>query len=163
MSIKARLPKAKAASKNVALTLHKSSKVAHYGQRSLANPSVNYQQKLEWIGIETIEDITFPVIRVSCHQVAGVGMPQPDCRGNSNSTICYHCLATLIKRASDNDYTLSLFDHFSDAARYANFGGKLIKIVSTQGDGYCWGVSKKRDSLRERVNLMRGEIERGID
>ena len=163
MSIKSRLPKARAVSKNVVLTLRKSPQVSFYGQRSLTDPATNYQQKVEWSHTETIEDITFPVVKVECHQVAGVGMPQPNCKGNENGTICYHSLAALIKKANSHNDQLSFFDSFTDAVRYANFGGKLSKVVSAQGNGYCWMVSREKESFKERVNLMRGEVEEGIE
>jgi hypothetical protein len=141
VSIKSRVQKAKLAAKQVVLTHRRNAHVSHYSQRSLSDPAINYQQQVSWRYTDSIEDIKYTVVEVECHQVAGVGMPQPDCKGN-NGTLCYHSLATLIKRANDQGQTLSLFDNFSDAARYANFGGKLVKIVSSQGEGYCWAVSK---------------------
>ena len=148
MSIKSRIQKVRAASQNVVLTLCKSPRVAYYGQRSVSNLAVNYQQRIEWLKqLERFEDISYAVVSCTCHQATGVGMLQPACRGNEDGTICYHSLAALTKRAEDAGQVLSLFDNFSDAARYANFGGKLIKVISSQGSGYCWGVSMSKERM----------------
>lgn len=163
MTIKSRLPKILEASETVILTLRSNSRIKHYGQHSLSDDATSYQQRIEYTGKDRIEDIEFCVYSCECHQVASVGMSQPDCKGNINGTVCYHSLACLMRAASDNKQTLSLFDHFSDASRYANFGGKLLKVVSVQGKGYCWAVTKEKESLKERVELLRGPVEEGID
>jgi hypothetical protein len=192
MSVKDRLPKIREGSKNVVLLLNKSEKVSRWGLRSLSDPAVNYQIKLEWNGTGKIEDINFAQVSCECHKVADVGGHQPPCEGNSDSpyrdsVVCYHSLASLIKKAENKGQSLSLFDRFSDATNYLNFGGKLIKITSAQGKGYCWGVVSQRKKsdfpgdggldkisftpsleyqrkLRiARVEMMRGEKEEGIE
>jgi hypothetical protein len=164
------MTKIRLASANVVYTLSKvmrdkkvTRRISYYGQRSLSDAAINYQQKVEWLRTEKLEDIKYAVVECTCNKVAGVGMEQPDCKGNCNGTICYHSLAALVKKAGDKGQTLSLFDNFSDAARYANFGGQLIKIVSSQGSGQCWAVSKKKETMQDRVEWMRGPVEEGID
>lgn len=162
MSVKSRLGKAQAASKNVVVTLPGKWQTA-YGQRSLSDPTTNYQQRIKWTGKSKIEDVEFLTVECQCNKVAGAQMEQPNCEGNQR-TICYHCLAALIFAACQKQKQLTLFDDFSSAVNYSNLGGQLIKVESAQGGKHCWAVSKdKRMNLKQRVNLMRGPVEEGID
>lgn len=203
MSVKDRLPKVRQASKQVVLCLDKSPFESVYGMRSLSDPSVNYQVRLQWNSQLTLEDIPYSQVSCECHKVAGVAEVQPDCKGNINGTICYHSLASLVRKAEDKGQSLSLFDSFRDAVNFLNFGGKLVKVVSAQSGGFCWAVvsQRKRSDLpgdggldkinfelspeeqrkldqerrrrqeievarerrRQRIEMMRGPVETGID
>src|SRR3990167_7550158 len=170
----------------VKMTVDRQMTVTHFGQRSERDPSVNYQQKVVCVGKGKIEDVEFISYSVECHQAVEVGMPQPTCKGNSNGTVCYHGMAAVMAAAARKGQVLSLFDNFSTAVNFSRLGGKLVKVVSAQGQGHAWGVVKPSvkgqpvkvnsfggiddepemkipSTFAARVNLLRGEVERGIE
>jgi len=191
MTIKSRIEKAK--KQSVVETSFPKVAVSHWGQRSASDPAVNYQQKVTCTGKDKIEDVEFVKFSVECHKAVEVGMPQPACEGNSNGTVCYHSMAAVMAAAARKGQVLSLFDKFSTAVNYSQLGGKLVKILSAQGDGKAWGVVRPsvkaskaqllkvnpfggpedepemrieqpvKTSFTARVNLLRGEIEKGIE
>lgn len=182
MSIKTRLPQIKQQVTKVSLLLKKNSYISHWGMRSITDETVNYQTKVEWFGIGIIEDFDYIKVQILCEKVIGKGMY--DCQGNTR-TICRHSLASLIKASELKNKSLILFDHFSDATRFANFGGQLIQIFSVQSNKYCWGViqsqqqkqqveikqvaqddphlAKRLERMNDRVDMMRGQVEGGIN
>lgn len=139
MSIKSRLPKIKDASRNVVEVLRASVTRKIYGLRG-SDPASNYEIEVKFVGRDKLEDVEFITISCQCQKVTGTGME--DCRGNSNGTICYHSLAVLENSSEKKGKQLIFFDNFSDAFLYKNFGGKLVKIASSQGKGQAWGVLK---------------------
>lgn len=163
MSIKSRLPKIKGISQQATELVSNRFRSA-WSVISTSSKS-HYQIRLKWDKKGRIEDIEHFTITCQCQKVTGPGMV--DCKGNSNGTVCYHSLGSFIKMTKKNGSEARLFDNFSDAFRYSNFGGKLVKVVSQQGEGVCWAVvskiEKPKDSFQNRVNMMRGEVEKGID
>jgi len=122
-------------------------------------------------------------ITCSCHDKSSRNV-FPDCKGNSRSakrhdTVCKHCIAALIKRFELKGIKLSVCDNtyrngklattaYQNAINLTNLGGQIVKLVSTQGQGVVWLVGKKQSSTAkmarpERVNLLRGKAEKGIE
>jgi hypothetical protein len=168
MSIKTRLPKIKQTAQEVRLCLRKSKHLSVWAVRSSSDPTISYQMRIEWISKRQIEDICFPVVQLSCNTTT-----MEPCKG-MNHWLCKHSLAAL----STQYENIRLFDNFSDAYRYSNFGGKLIKITSQHSTTYGWGVitkqtnyletydphlAKRMRRFNERVDMFRGEKEKGID
>ena len=161
MSVRSRLDKIRQASKNAVLTLQYSFRKSFWNVRSLRDAVVNYRIVIEWQGGSEYEDVDFRIIKCTCQLIEGKGL-EP-CQGN-NGTVCYHSLAVLTKAADEKGKKLVLFDSFSDAHHYSNFGGTLVKIRNDH-QGHCWAVvEEKRESrLAKNVGEMRGLIEEGID
>jgi hypothetical protein len=84
--------------------------------------------------------ITYYEYKVTCHSKAD---PKkfPVCKGNSNGTVCYHCLAAIKDRVGRRDKVLSLPENgkFNSAVKLLNFGGQLVKIVNQNGKA-VWGT-----------------------
>lgn len=191
MCIKSRVQKAKKqAEKTMLMTRHSEFK-SSYGCRSLSNEAINYQTTLEfetdllkpadnnngWQSERSlksfeIEDVSFPQINCTCQKVTGHGME--DCKGNS-FTVCYHSMAAIVKKAELKNATVTFFNNFSPALNYSNFGGKLVRVKSVQADKTCWIVINSQQSkvldwssidkkdIENKINLMRGPVEEGID
>ncbi len=191
MCIKSRVEKAREqAKKTMPMTQHSEFK-SSYGCRSLSDEAVNYEMALEfstdllksagndngWQSERSlknyqIEDISFPQIYCTCQKVTGHGME--DCRGNE-MTICYHSMAAIIVKAELTNKTVTFFNDFSPALNYSNFGGKLVRVKSTQANETCWIVINSQQSnvlkwsfidkkdIEDKINLIRGPIEEGID
>lgn len=73
--------------------------------------------------------------------------PMEKCWGNSYSgnrsdVVCYHSMAGIIKVVKEKGKVISLTDSLMKAINLLSFGGKLVKVVSTQGQGNMWGVVK---------------------
>lgn len=78
--------------------------------------------------------------RPTCHSKESP-LSFPPCQGNSNGTVCRHCLAAIndrIRRA-DRKVSWPKDGEFSSAVKLLNFGGELIKIVNQNGKS-VWGV-----------------------
>lgn len=129
------------------------------GMRSLSDPAKNYYTNVVWAGKREVKItdnigslITIPYFSylVTCeYPDNGNGKldPMEKCLGNSHSgnrkdVICYHSIASIIKIVEDKGKTISLTDDLMKAINLLNFGGKLVKVVSAQGDGFMWGVVK---------------------
>jgi hypothetical protein len=137
MTIKPRLVKAREAARQTVGGFADYKNVRRYALRSLSDAAQHYQIGIHWHKCQTA-DFEHLQARCECHRITGVG--QEPCQGNSNGTLCYHVLAALIRGAENGSKRLVLFDNFTDAFRYANFGGKLMEIKSLQGQGRAWGV-----------------------
>ncbi len=106
-----------------------------------------------------VEDVSFWEYKTTCRKRELKALPH--CQGNSNNSICYHTLAALHKKAQRQGLEVWFKESFHDAFLLSNFGGQLVKITSTHGEGVAWGVVKKR-SLKERVDLIR-PVEGGVE
>ena len=108
-----------------------------------------------------------PVLIAECKQSRGVKMTC-NCPGNEHHTICYHALGAIFTAyKSLSDKHISFYETYKDAINGLNFGGKLAKVESTQGEGIVWAVIR---DIKPKVlnnlatNLMRGnEDDEGID
>lgn len=68
-----------------------------------------------------------------------------DCKGNSNGTICYHCLGWVKEALAKSGLQISFYADVLDALNGLNFGGELVKIQSAQNDkGIIWGVLRRK-------------------
>lgn len=127
--------------------------------RSLSDPAKNYYTNIVWAGKKTIKVtdnvgglITIPFFSyVATCEYADNGNgrlnPMVNCRGNShsgnrNDVICYHVMGSIIKIVKDKGKTIKLTGDLMKAINLLNFGGTLVKVVSTQGQGSMWGVVK---------------------
>lgn len=164
MSVKSRTQKAKEQSKKVVLCVRTNSHNAVYAQRG-SDPVTNYEQRLTWLTPAQIEDVEHLVLRCSCHKIGAPDMEV--CQGNIK-TVCYHSLAAIVKAAEGKGQVVTFFDSFADAVNYLRFGGKLVKVETDQSDAHCWAVTKTKNLntkplFAERVNMLRGAVEEGID
>lgn len=133
MSIKSRKQKILQAASTACIV--KTDKNGHPKTIRIKGSKDNYQVNFK-IGVGQVEGIDYFVFEASCVKLNG----WHDCKGNSNGYVCYHSLAGLQKRAQWSGKKLILVKSFQSAVNLLNFGGQLIKISSTQGEGYCWGV-----------------------
>lgn len=135
----------------------KSSMCKKWGMRSLSDPAKNYYTNIVWTGkreVKVTDDIGNSVIIPFFSYVAtckyadnGNGRldPMVNCPGNSHSgnrsdVICYHVMGSIVKMVEDKGKTIKLTDDLMKAINLLNLGGKLVKVVSTQGQGSMWGV-----------------------
>lgn len=167
MSIKSRVTKARQQVENVVPNGAYKMK-RRYGMRSLSNSANFYSVVLEFTGKNNIEDITLLVLNTTCQSQKRDNWKHSEnglcnCKGNEK-TVCYHSMAAIIKAAELKNQTVVFFDNFSQALNYSKLGGKLVKVQSTQGNKkHGWIVVKEKTNFKERVNMMRGEVENGID
>jgi hypothetical protein len=110
-------------------------RLGKYHVRISAKP-IKYQS---WT-LTSKQAITYYEYKVTCHSKAD---PKkfPVCKGNSNGTVCYHCLAAIKDRVGRRDKQLSLPENgeFNSAVKLLNFGGQLVKIVNQNGKA-VWGT-----------------------
>ena len=66
---------------------------------------------------------------VSCEQIAG-----GPCQGNSNGTLCYHSLTTLMVAAEAQGYSVS----WHPTEREASQNGEAHRVYSVQSSGTTW-------------------------
>ena len=80
------------------------------------------------------------------------------CQGNSNGTVCKHCLATWIERLARKGVKLTLTNNldkngkqlsqamqFANSVNYARLvKGQVICIKSLQSEGRVWGVGVRK-------------------
>ena len=131
------------------------------GMRSLSDQATNYHAELKCTGKDSFSDIEFVTVECQCHKVTSLGYET--CNG-SERTVCRHSAAAFVWSNEQKGKKVNLFDNFSDAFRYSNFGGQLVKLVSNGNE--AWAVVSKKSTERtfqERVNLMRGSVEEGIE
>lgn len=175
MTIKTRVSKAQETANNDK-TYRIYRRDAFYSVYTIAGSQSNYQTFLDWQKEQSqIEDVNFLQVNCKCLEHTGKGMI--DCKGNSK-TICYHSMAAIIKAAESKGQKVYFFDNFSQALNYSKLGGKLVKVQSEQGNkAHGWIVVKENKTtksldnyienanrkLNTRINLMRGEIENGIN
>lgn len=177
MTIKTRVTKAQETAQSH-LTYRIYRRDAFYSVYTVAGSHSTYQTFLDWQKEQgSIEDVNFLQVNCKCLEHTEKGME--DCKGN-NKTVCYHSMAAIIKAASDKGQKVYFFDNFSQALNYSKLGGKLVKVQSEQGNkSYGWIVVKENKTTKSldnyienanrkldasaRVNLMRGEIENGIN
>lgn len=85
---------------------------------------------------------------------------------SGNSSICYQVLGAAKRMASEKGKSLSFCKSEKDAKRLSNLGGDVIKIVKPSGK-IQWAVVKDKvnriEKFNARVNLLRGEVEEGIE
>ncbi len=112
------------------------------------------------------EKINIPILIAECYQNSGIGTTC-NCPGNEHNTVCYHALGSIFiaYKTLSNEY-ISYYKDYEDATNGLNFGGKLAKVESAQGDGVVWAVI--RDIKPKMINnlptnLMRGNENEGID
>lgn len=112
--------------------------------------------------------INIPVLLAECYRNTGVGTVC-NCPGNEHDTICYHALGAIFTayKSFSNKY-ISFYENYKAAVNGLNFGGKLAKVESKQGDGVVWAVIRDIKSKKVlnnlAVNLMRGnEDDEGIN
>lgn len=108
------------------------------------------------------------VLEVTCQEDTGL---LHDCPGNSRHAVCYHGIGALHESFKKAGKLIS-FHRTYEGAIQRKFSGKIVKIVSTQGNGFLWAVIKEWPKskvvsilpARENINLMRGlENDEGID
>jgi hypothetical protein len=132
--------------------------------QSLTDHTVNYNSRFTVAGKGLFEDITFDIVECECSKVVPLGYEK--CKG-SERTICRHIAAGFIWSNRQKGRDAELFDKFSDAFRYSNFGGQLVKLVSNGSTG--WAVIKGKieipspNRLQRNIGLLRGERETGIE
>ena len=83
----------------------------------------------------------------------------------SNTPVCYQVLGCAKAMAAEKGKQLNFCDSEQDASYLALLDGQVIKIVKPNGI-VQWAVAMpktKKMNLKQRVNLMRGEVEMGID
>ncbi len=84
-------------------------------------------------------ELTHSVLQVSCQE--NMGYRYCNCKGNEQHTICYHGLGGLrhaiIEMAGKH---ISILEDIFEAISLKNMGGKLVKIVSMNGNAVLWGV-----------------------
>ena len=163
MTIRSRLPKILQASHKISTNFANFKNRKTYGLRG-SDKATNYEVAAYWTRTQTA-DIKHLAVSCECNKITALGLK--DCQGNSK-TICYHCLASLIAGAREAGKDLTLFDTFTDAFRYSNFGGELIQIISKQSGTEAWAVLKEKrvngkQEFKDRVELLRGLVEEGID
>lgn len=149
------------------------------GMRSLSNQAVNYHSELKLVGKNHLADIEFVTVECHCHKITGVGAGDV-CKG-SEHTVCRHCASAFVWSNQQKGKRVNLFDNFSDAFRYSNFGGQLVKLVSGNGEGWAvvsqrygeyqgipleWTLDQIGNEMQSRLekntNLLHGEVEEGI-
>ena len=91
----------------------------------------------------------------TCYHIVGNSLK--NCPGNSHSerrrdTVCKHCMSVLEARLNAKNWKLAICDDtkegkrvvrtaFQNAVNLSNFGGKIIKLISNQGEGVVWAVA----------------------
>lgn len=118
---------------------------------------------------ESMGEIKYWSYYCNCYEVSDPSR-LPMCKGNSQSesqksTVCKHCLAAFKARALQKGKRVAFCDGLLHAIALSNMGGQLFRVASTQGTGVVWGVctDKPKKTLEDRVSLLRGEVEEGID
>ncbi len=153
-----RVNKARKLSPVICATNGNSTKLA---MASLSNPEVHYHTEVIYVGkrvvrIEETDDIgeftriSFHLYSVTCEfpdNGNGRLNPMEKCLGNSHSgnrsdVVCYHSMAGIMKAVGEKGKMISLTDGLMSAINLLSLGGKLVKVVSTQGQGSMWGVVK---------------------
>lgn len=129
------------------------------GMRSSTNNRVNYHSELTTDNfIRYIHGRKYKVVKVSCKRVESPDMKV--CEG-SRQTICKHCAAAFLWSNRRKNRLAELFDTLAEVN---GKGGTLVKLVS--GDKVGWAVITDNRTptykFRDRVNLLRGEKEKGI-
>lgn len=169
MSVKSRQEKIEAAVPGVVMGFADYKNRRSFGLPGSQNGD-RYRVEVYWEGSRTVTntDITYTQANCQCHKIVANTSQnlqgRVNCQGNEKWAICYHVLASLKAGAEAKGKQIAFFDVFSQAQLYSNLGGKLIRIDSIQGKGIAWAVVKdQRMKLVDRVNLLRGPIEEGID
>lgn len=101
-------------------------------------------------GRNTNATIIYSLYAITCEYADngnGKLNPMEKCLGNShsgnrNDVTCYHSMAGIIALVKDKGKTIKLTDDLMKAINLLSLGGKLVKMISTQGDGVMWGVVK---------------------
>ena len=116
------------------------------------------------------KSINHRVFECECERNASYhnGQAMEACRGNERHTVCYHCLATLMFSLGKAGIQIVFHEDVFYALNYLNFGGELVMVESAQGGGHIWATIRKMEkkvtrTQTERINLMRGPVEEGID
>lgn len=106
------------------------------------------------------------VFNVECKKVTG----HCNCQGNSRNTVCYHGFFALVQSLKEVDMKIAFYENVFDAVHSLSFGGSLVKVQSTQGNGIVWArvykpKAEKKIDYKANANLMRGTIKEneGID
>ena len=97
------------------------------GMRSISDHTTNYHAELKCTGKDNFQDVEFVTVECQCDKVVSLGY---ETREGSKHTVCRHSAAAFVWSNEQKGKKVSLFDNFSDAFRYSNFGGQLVKLVS---------------------------------
>lgn len=78
-------------------------------------------------------------LSVECNQDTPIGIVP--CKGNSKS-ICYHCLAAIIKAASEKNQEVAFCDSYTKASKLLQVkkAGVIVKLTSWQSKKEVWLV-----------------------
>lgn len=136
MSIKSRMDKIRESAEQTQLCLNAKTR-AVYSVRSSTDENYNYKMHLVGRKESRFEDVSFNRVQVACTRNDGERCP-------GEKWLCKHVLGAILKKAQDNNKTLTFFDYFSDALKYQNFGGQLIKIYTHSSKKVGWAVVKER-------------------
>lgn len=73
------------------------------------------------------------------------------CRGNSEHTVCYHCIGRIIHAYQGLDKEIQFYEDYNEASALvqSEAGDKLVKIFNSSRRGHIWMVVRNRISSNE--------------